>query len=253
MTLQQYIERIRKGLLSGNTGAVPLPDFDLETVGRMSQALGLTYVQEKENLGNVCMAGSEEVRPEYRLVFSSIELLNYSYAVLHSQACLSHCQASPKADFPPSPSPGDTATFWTLVGIGGRLRQLHLLQSPMFEQIILDFPEEGDNQVIEPRFSRAVAGTEDDEAVAPVIPRRNDEAISPSGIGRIYINDSQYYDQVPELVWNFYLGGQQPAQLWLKERKDSKLKSEDILHYQKIIVALTETDRLIKEIDEVEW
>ena len=43
----------------------------------------------------------------------------------------------------------------------------------------------------------------------------------------------------------------QPAQKWLKDRKGWTLSFHDILHYQKIIVALVETDKLMKEIDEV--
>ena len=57
---------------------------------------------------------------------------------------------------------------------------------------------------------------------------------------------------VPEVAWNFYIGGYQPAQKWLKDRKDRELGFEDILHYQKIIVALSETDRIMKEIDKIE-
>lgn len=56
---------------------------------------------------------------------------------------------------------------------------------------------------------------------------------------------------MPEVAWAFYIGGYQPAQKWLKDRKDRALDFEDILHYQKIIVALTETNRIIQEIDTV--
>ena len=77
---------------------------------------------------------------------------------------------------------------------------------------------------------------------------------SPSVVktGKVWINDEQYFDKVPEVAWEFYIGGYQPAQKWLKDRKGRKLSFEDILHYQKIIVALTETDRLMKEIDKME-
>ncbi len=77
----------------------------------------------------------------------------------------------------------------------------------------------------------------------------------PEGVGEVgkgYINDTQYFDNVPEIAWDFYIGGYQPAQKWLKDRKERKLEFEDILHYQKIIVALSETDRLMKEIDKIE-
>lgn len=70
--------------------------------------------------------------------------------------------------------------------------------------------------------------------------------------GRVYIKETPYFDSVPETAWNFYIGGNQPAQKWLKDRKDSKLELEDIARYQKIIVAFAETDQLMKEIKMIE-
>ena len=57
---------------------------------------------------------------------------------------------------------------------------------------------------------------------------------------------------MPLVAWEFYIGVYQPAQKWLKDRKGRELSFEDILHYQKIIVALSETDRLMQEIDNIE-
>ena len=74
----------------------------------------------------------------------------------------------------------------------------------------------------------------------------------PDYLGAVYINDTQYFADVPISAWEFYIGGYQPAQKWLKDRKGRTLEFEDILHYQKIIVALSETDRLMKEIDKIE-
>ncbi len=71
-------------------------------------------------------------------------------------------------------------------------------------------------------------------------------------VGKVHINETQYFDNVPEVAWHFYIGGYQPAQKWLKEHKERELSYEDILHYQKIIVALTEMDRIMKEIDTIE-
>jgi hypothetical protein len=68
----------------------------------------------------------------------------------------------------------------------------------------------------------------------------------------VYINSNQYFGNVPEVAWNFYIGGYQPAQKWLKDRKGRILTNEDLEHYQKIIIALTETDRIMKEIDKIE-
>ena len=69
--------------------------------------------------------------------------------------------------------------------------------------------------------------------------------------GKVFINETQYFDNVPETAWNFYIGGYQPAQKWLKDRKERELSYEDILHYQKIIYALTKTDELMKKIDDI--
>jgi hypothetical protein len=67
----------------------------------------------------------------------------------------------------------------------------------------------------------------------------------------VYINENQYFANVPTIAWTFYIGGYQPAQKWLKDRKERILDFDDILHYQKIIVALAETARLMREIDEL--
>jgi len=67
--------------------------------------------------------------------------------------------------------------------------------------------------------------------------------------GNVYINDTQYFANVPISTWEFYIGGYQPCQKWLKDHKGRELGYEDILHYQKIIKALRGTDRIMKEID----
>ena len=67
--------------------------------------------------------------------------------------------------------------------------------------------------------------------------------------GRVYINGEQYFDNVPLTAWEFYIGGYQPAQKWLKDRKGRNLSFDDIEHYRQIIAILMETDRLMKEID----
>ena len=71
--------------------------------------------------------------------------------------------------------------------------------------------------------------------------------------GKVRINETQYFDKVPQVAWEFYIGGYQPAQKWLKDRKTRTLNYDDIQHYQKIIVALSETDRIMKEIDKISF
>ncbi|MEA1784890.1 type ISP restriction/modification enzyme [Arenibacter sp. GZD96] len=156
--------------------------------------------------------------------FAPIDILDYIYAVLHSPTYREKYKEFLKIDFPRVPYPKDKNTFRKLVKLGGEMRQIHLLESTKVEQYITQYPMDGDNEVGKPKYQD----------------------------GKVYINDTQYFDNVPQIAWEFYIGGYQPAQKWLKDRKDRKLQFDDILHYQKIIVALSETDRLMKEIDKIE-
>jgi len=156
--------------------------------------------------------------------YSPIDILDYIYAVLHSPFYREKYKEFLKIDFPRVPYPKDKDTFWKLVKLGGELREIHLLESPKVESYITSYPVDGDHGVVKPKYEDS----------------------------KVWINETQYFDKVPEVAWNFYIGGYQPAQKWLKDRKGRTLNFEDIQHYQKIIVALTETDRLMKEIDKIE-
>lgn len=67
-------------------------------------------------------------------------------------------------------------------------------------------------------------------------------------VGRVMINPDQYFQNGPAVAWEFHIGGYQPAQKWLKDRKGRALSFDDVIHYQKIIKILTETDHIMKEI-----
>lgn len=190
------------------------PNLNTEIVKQIADKLGLTFTNEKDT-------STSSVSSQ---TFAPIDVLDYIYAVLHSPMYREKYKEFLKIDFPRVPYPTNKETFWQLVKLGGEIRQIHLLESPTVEKYITQYPIDGDNVVIKPNFQN----------------------------GKVYINDMQYFDNVPETAWNFYIGGYQPAQKWLKDRKDRKLEFEDILHYQKIIVALSETDRLMKEIDKIE-
>jgi len=186
-----------------------IPNLNIEIVNKIAEKLVLTFTNEKETAKDT---------------FAPIDILDYIYAVLHSPTYREKYKEFLKIDFPRVPYPKDTTTFWKLVKLGGEIREIHLLESPVVEKFITQYPIDGDNLVVKTKYEN----------------------------GKVYINDTQYFANVPEVAWNFYIGGYQPAQKWLKDRKDRKLEFEDILHYQKIIVALAETDRLMKEIDKIE-
>ena len=156
--------------------------------------------------------------------FSPIDILDYNYAVLHSPTYREKYKEFLKIDFPRVPYPKDKDTFWQLVKLGGEIRQIHLLESQTVEKYITQYPIDGDNVVGKTKYQD----------------------------GKVFINDTQYFDNVHQIAWDFFIGGYQPAQKWLKDRKERTLEFDDILHYQKIIVALTETDRLMNEINKID-
>jgi hypothetical protein len=136
------------------------------------------------------------------------------------------------------PYPKDEATFWQLVKLGGEIRQVHLLEAAQTENYITTYPADGDN-VVTRKLTKTSIGFE-----------LTNEA---KQTGKVWINDEQYFDGVALVAWEFYIGGYQPAQKWLKDRRERELSFDDILHYQKIIVALTETDRLMKKVDKIDF
>ena len=207
-TTQQTLSEFET--LSGLNGRVP--NLNMEIVNEMAKKLGIPFVAETP---------ADCVVP--RNDFAPIDILDYIYAVLHSPSYRSTYKEFLKIDFPRVPYPKTLAGFETLRGLGAELREIHLLESPIVEHYITQYPEDGDNVVKKPLYKE----------------------------GNVYINDTQYFANVPEVAWNFYIGGYQPAQKWLKDRKERELSYEDILHYQRIIVALSETERIMGEIDKV--
>jgi predicted helicase len=196
------------------------PNLNQEIVNEIAKKLSLTFTNEKETRENT---------------FAPIDILDYIYAVLHSPTYREQYKEFLKIDFPRIPYPKDQTTFSKLVKLGGEIRQIHLLESSKVEDYITTYPKDGDNTIT------TKVGKKDWELF--------DEE---KQLGRIWINEAQYFDNIPLTAWGFYIGGYQPAQKWLKDRKERTLEFDDILHYQKIIVALSETDRLMKEIDKIE-
>jgi len=182
------------------------PNLNMGIVNQISDNLGLTFTNEKETTKGT---------------YAPIDILDYIYGVLHSPTYREKYKEFLKIDFPRVPYPKDQDTFWKLVKLGGEIRQIHLLESPIVDKPISKYQITGDNIVGKVKYEN----------------------------GHVFINETQYFEDVPEVAWNFYIGGYQPAQKWLKDRKDRELQPSDVFHYLKIIVALSETDRLMKEID----
>lgn len=201
-----------------------VPNLDIKIVEQFAQKLGLAFVPEKEPEENACYINSPEVRDDYKITFIPIDILDYIYAVLYSPGYRKKYKDYLKIDFPRVPYPKDTTTFWQLVNLGAEIRQVHLLEKPFVDNFIAKYSMDGDNVVVRPKYE----------------------------YGKVYINNIQYFDNISETEWSFYIGDYQPAREWLEDRKGHKLEFKDILHYQKIIVALSETARLMKDIDKIE-
>ena len=159
---------------------------------------------------------------DYNGVLYPQDLFDYIYAVLHSPSYRKRYKEFLKIDFPRIPCPTDWEKFRDLVELGEELRQLHLMED-LPSKTGITFPVAGSLQVDCYRWQDK----------------------------RVYINAEQYFDGVPVSAWNFFIGGYQPAQKWLKDRKGMTLSFEDVKHYGHIIYVLQQTEKIMGEIDDV--
>lgn len=158
--------------------------------------------------------------------FGPEDVFYYAYAVFHSPTYRERYAEFLKIDFPRLPLTSDVDLFAALVKLGAELVSLHLMKSLTLSKFITTFDTEGDNEV------------------ARGYPKYNEVKRS------VAINKTQYFGGVSPDVWDFHIGGYRVADKWLKDRRGRVLSDDDLEHYQKIIVALTETMRIMSEIDD---
>jgi predicted helicase len=171
----------------------------------------------RPNLNSAIVAKIEQiidrkVKPE--------KLFDYVYAVLYSPKYRKDYVEFLKIDFPRIPYPTDNAEFERFAKFGQRLRELHLLEK--MPKIKTTFPVADGNEVSEIRYENQ----------------------------RIYINKVQFFGNVPPAAWTFFIGGYQPLQKYLKDRKGRTLTFDEIQHYQKIVAVLGETILIQNELGE---
>jgi predicted helicase len=204
---------------SGMSSSVVCPLYVYHEDGRLPN-FSLEIIEKIAK--NIGLSFVKEVKEDELTegVFTPKNILDYIYAVLHSPNYREKYKEFLKIDFPRVPFP--TVENWSkLVKIGSELRQLHLLEHEELDDFVTKYPINGNNTVEKLTFKD----------------------------NKVFINATQYFENVSETAWNFYIGGYQPAQKWLKDRKNRVLSFEDIFHYQRIIKALNETERLMREID----
>lgn len=148
------------------------------------------------------------------------EFFAYAYAVLHSPAYREKYREFLKIDFPRIPLPEDETEYQRLAALGQQLIDLHLMRAQQPMAALPKFPVAGSNVVEAVKYDN----------------------------GKVFINAAQYFDGVSQTAWEFFIGGYQPAQKWLKDRKGRTLNLDDIRHYQQVIAILDKTAALMKEI-----
>lgn len=150
-----------------------------------------------------------------------VQVFDYIYGALHCPAYRETYREFLKVDFPRVPFPQSPDVFGRVSEQGEVLRRLHLMEEAAIGETPYVFDGEGNNVVDQPRFDG----------------------------GKVWINATQGFAGVPDVAWTFQIGGYQPAQKWLKDRKGRTLVWDDIRHYQRIIKILAETDRIMREIE----
>ena len=190
------------------------PNLDAKFTRSFASAVGLDFIPD----------GAGDLTS----TFGPKDIFRYLYAILHSPEYRRRYADFLKSDFPRVPLPAHRAVFSALITPGARLVSLHLMEADD-RRITPAFPRTGSNQVDQVRYMPPSSG----------LP------------GRVWINRKQYFESVEPEIWASTIGGYRPAEKWLKDRKGRTLSEDDIDHYQQIVLALSETSQLMREIDKI--
>ncbi len=153
------------------------------------------------------------------------EVLDYIYGIFHSPAYRERYKDMLRIDFPRVPFTADATLFEEIARLGRRLRELHLLRSPLLDEPAVRFEGPGDNMRIE--HVRYEPGSE-----------------------RLYINDQKYFAGITPDLWQTYVGGYQVLRKWLKDRKGRLLEPDEIRRFIRMATALARTAELQPALDE---
>ncbi len=207
---------------SGGKGALLLALFD-PPGGYAARRANLNPRFSAHLTGRLGLKWLPVDRGDLKKTLGPEDVFHYAYAVFHAPTYRTRYAEFLKVDFPRLPLTSDLKVFRALAAQGAELVALHLMASPQMDAFITGFPETGDNVV------EQVQHTDQDQ--------------------RVWINARQYFSGVPRTVWEFRIGGYQVCEKWLKDRRGRALTCDDLQHYQRTVLALGETIRLMAEID----
>ena len=211
------------------TGQQGLHTEEIET---RKPNLAPEFIAELEE--KVKLSFIEDGQGDLKKTFGPEDVFYYIYAVLHSPTYRSRYAEFLKIDFPRVPITSSRPLFRKLVTKGKALTELHLMESEKLQ----DPAASGVDLNAHPELKNEVVKISYDERHK-----------------RVNINKGQYFSGVEPRVWNFHVGGYQVCRKWLKDRKGRRLNYDDITYYQKIVIALRETIKLMESIDKAipEW
>ena len=153
------------------------------------------------------------------------EILGYIYAVLYSRNYRDKFNEFLKEDFPRVPFVEDENQFMELAKLGTELIEVHLLKKGYYESSLGRYPIDGDNNVDKIKYD-------------------NENNL-------LYINKKQYFDNIPEEVWNMEIGAFKVLDKWLKYRRGRNLSFGDIDHFQKVVRSIDDTIHIMDKIDQL--
>ena len=201
-----------------------IPNLNRDFVEKFAAAINLQFVSDG--------------RGDLRNTFGPEDIFAYIYAVFHSPCYRKRYESQLKLGFPRVPLPGNAALFRKLAAVGQDLLAIHLLEAPELDSFITTYINPAKLKVSRVGWSDGTVWIDAGKTSA----KENHRATKAGTIG---------FSGVPEKVWDFHIGGHQVCHKWLKDRKGRTLSDEDVVHYQKIILALSKTICIMDRIDEI--
>lgn len=214
-----------------------IPNLDPSLMAHLESRVGLVFTVDG--------------RGDLESTFDPKHVLHYLYAILHSPAYRERYGQFLRSDFPRVPMPDTTGRFRALVELGKELTSVHLLESPTLMRAHVNFPVAGEDMVASGHPKYIAPGETPLGERVPVTAGRVYLSRSIGGRGGRPPHQGQYFEGIEPEVWEFRIGGYQPMEKWLKDRKGRTLAFDDLTHYGRMAEAIRETIRLMGEIDQV--
>ena len=213
--ISKYMMETKCGERTTQSAIFPLYIYS-ENFGKISRRLNLN----KEILSKIETIIGGSIDDSLEAEFKPEALVDYIYAVLYSRVYRKKYHDFLMIDFPKVPYPRNRDEFCKMSQLGAKLRKLHLFEEELDCSSIL-YCESGNNLIEQIKFEA----------------------------NRVYINKSQYFENVSETAWNMNIGGYNPLQKWLKDRKLTMMTEKRIAHYSYMVAALKKTSEIMDEID----